>query len=243
MQYTEYLEKIKGFSFKTIEIYNKYAQELEQFDRDYKTMLISKPKYSSNTRRLIVSAIISYYKFLKDERWRELELPKKEVIVKDYIAFDEYKEMLKSINTRTKMGLQKRLVIRLLFETGIRSEELLNIKKKDIDGNEIKIFGKGKRQRIVKISEWLKEELEIYAKDKEHKLFNFQYKNLYSKVQSLSRDKKITPHMFRRGYAKYCFEKGVSIYDISLSMGHSSIETTAGYIKRDSEDVEIFKIF
>jgi integrase len=49
--------------------------------------------------------------------------------------------------------------------------------------------------------------------------------------------------MFRRGYAKYCFENKINIYDISLSMGHSSIETTIGYIKRNSEDVEIYKIF
>lgn len=243
MKYTEYLEKIKGFSFKTVEIYGRYAQELEFFDRDYRALLLSKPDYSQSTRRLIASAIISYYKFLKDVRWKEIELPKKEIIVKDYITYEEYKNFLLEINQRTKTGLQKRLVIRLLFETGIRSEELLHIQKEDIQGNQIKIYGKGKRQRIVKVSEWLMDEINLYSKNKNGRIFSFQYKNLYTKVQSLSQDKKITPHMFRRGYAKHCHDKGVSIYDISLSMGHSSIETTAAYIKRASDDVEIFKIF
>lgn len=243
MTYTEYLEKIKGYSFKTVEIYGKYAHELEMFGKDYKALLLSKPDYSQSTRRLIASAIISYYKFLGDDRWKEMELPKKQIIVKDYITFDEYKDFLTKINTKTKTGLQKRLVVRLLFETGIRSEELLHITKNDMNGNEIKIYGKGRRERIVKVSDWLMDEINLFAKYKTNRLFEFEYKNLYTKVQTLSKDKKITPHMFRRGYAKYCHDKGVSIYDISLSMGHSSIETTAAYIKRSSDDVEIFKIF
>ena len=63
-----------------------------------------------------------------------------------------------------------------------------------------------------------------------------------NKIRNLS-SKNYTPHMFRRGYAKHCFNKGISIYDISLSMGHSSIETTSNYIKRNSSDVNIFEIF
>lgn len=243
MKYTEYLEKIKGFSFKTIEVYDKYAVMLEKHNLDYKTMLLNLPNYSQNTKRLIISSIISYYKFLNDERWKELTLPKKEVLVRDYVSFQEYKMFLDDINTQTKTGQSKRLILRLLFETGIRSDELLKIKVSDIVGNEIKIYGKGRRQRIVKVSEWLNEELNSYIKHKDGRIFNFQYKNLYSKIRAIGRDKKITPHMFRRGYAKYCFDNGISIYDISLSMGHSSIETTSRYISRNSKDVEIHKIF
>jgi integrase/recombinase XerD len=50
------------------------------------------------------------------------------------------------------MGFQKRLILRLLFETGIRASELLSIKKNDVEGNRIKINGKGKRERIVYLS-------------------------------------------------------------------------------------------
>ncbi|RTZ69148.1 MAG: hypothetical protein DSZ21_00360 [Tenericutes bacterium] len=49
--------------------------------------------------------------------------------------------------------------------------------------------------------------------------------------------------MFRRGYAKYCFDNGISIYDISLSMGHSNINTTVSYINKNSDDISIYKIF
>lgn len=243
MKYTEYLEKIKGFSWKTVEVYSKYAHMLETHEKDYKKFLVSLPNYSQNTKRLIISSIICYYKFLNDDRWRELELPKREILVRDYVTYEEYRDILKKINVRTKLSIQKRLIVRLLFETGIRSSELLQIRVQDITSNEIKIFGKGRRQRIVKISEWLLDELNTYMADKTNEIFTFKYKNLYSKIRTINSKRKITPHMFRRGYAKYCFENGISIYDISLSMGHSSIETTSKYINRSSDDVEIYKIF
>lgn len=242
MNYINYLEKIRGFSFKTIEIYGKYAHTLDYYGLDYKKMLLDLPDYSSNTMRLIISSLISYYKFLNDDRWKELKLPKKVFNHQEYVTFDEYKEILASISQNTKTGRQKRLIVRLLFETGLRSVELLTIRKRDITDNYIKIYGKGKKKRIVRISKWLEDELNTYAQLKEDFLFEFGYKNLYKKITGL-RNKKINPHMFRRGYAKYCFLQGINIYDISLSMGHSSIETTANYIKRESKDVEIFQIF
>ncbi len=243
MTYKKYLEKIKNHSHKTVEIYLKYAYTLERYGLDYKSMLIDSENISINSRRLMISAMKSYYKFLKDDRYKELELPKKELIVKDFVSFEEYKNYLQKINRKTKMGFQKRIIIRLLFETGIRASELLNLKKKNIKGNELHIFGKGRRQRKVMVSPWLREEMEEYTKTSQDILFNFGYKNLYNKINILDETRKLSPHMFRRGYAKYCFEKGVNIYDISLSMGHSNIETTVGYIKRNSEDVEIYKIF
>ena len=152
MKYTDYLKKLKGFSSKTIIIYNKYAMMLEHHDLDYKKLYMSLPDYSNNTLRIIVSAMKSYYEFLKDDRKHELTLPKKEEKVKDYITFKEYNDLLKNVNPNCKTRIQLRLIIRLLFETGIRSEELLSIKVDDIYLNQIKINGKGKRERIVKIS-------------------------------------------------------------------------------------------
>lgn len=245
MKYTDYLEKMKGFSYRTIEIYNRWALELKNYNLDYKKLITSLPSYSSSTMRLIISSIISYYKFIGDDRYKELELPKKEIKVQNYITYEEYQKFLQGINNRTQKGMLRRLVVRLLFETGIRSSELLSIKKGDIQGNCIKIHGKGKKERIVKLSPWLLDELNQYIKSIKNKdtLFNFGYKNLYAKISFLDRSKKITPHMFRRGFAKYCHEKGISILDISLAMGHSSIETTASYIKKKSDDVHIYQIF
>lgn len=244
MEYLDYLENIRRFSDKTIKIYMKYYHDLKRFDYDYLSLLKAHSHLTQNSIRIIVSAVICYYKFIGDERHEELKLPKKTYVIKDSVSFEEYKEILTKVNHKTKTGFQKRLIIRLLFETGIRSQELLDIKKEDLFENRIKIFGKGKRERYVYISAWLQSELEEYCnKITSEKLFNFTYKNLYIKIRTLSKAKKITPHMFRRGYAKYLNNKGISIYDISLSMGHSNIETTIGYINKDSSDVKIYEAF
>lgn len=244
MKYNEWLRNIRGYSPQTITIYTRYINELNIVKGDYKKLLKKYTTTSNTTKRLILSAIKSYYKFTHDSRINEIELPKRDVVVNDYIKHDEYLKMLSNINKKTRMGFQKYIIVRLLFETGIRSQELLDIKKENIQGNRITIEGKGKKQRYVKISEWLLYDLKEYIRSIDsNELFEFEYKNLYSKIKRLNKNRKITPHMFRRGYAKYCFSKGISIYDISLSMGHSSIETTASYIKRNSRDVEIYKIF
>jgi integrase/recombinase XerD len=75
------------------------------------------------------------------------------------------------------------------------------------------------------------------------KVFNFGYKNLYQKIGSLDKNKKITPHMLRRGFASYCNEKSIPLYDISISMGHSDINTTASYINKTSGDIDLSNIF
>ena len=137
----------------------------------------------------MISAIKNYYKFKKDKRYEELEILKKEIIIKDFIKYEEYKKYLKKINFKTKTTFQKRIIIRLLFETGIRSSELLNIKN-----NKIHIFGKGKRQRKVLLSKWLKDELETYLENCGEILFPFGYKNLYNKISILDKTKKIRRH-------------------------------------------------
>ena len=244
MEYKNYLLSIRRYSTKTIEIYLRYAKELKKFKLDYRKLLLSKSHLSNNSIRIICSAIISYYKYLNDDRYKEIILPKKVVSIKDYISFEEYTQILQSINRKTNKGRMKRLIIRLLFETGIRSNELLEIRKKDIYKNRILIHGKGSKDRYIYITPWLQDELNEYISNiKTSKIFNFGYKNLYTKISTLKIQKKTTPHMFRRGYAKYCFDKGINIYDISLSMGHSDINTTIRYINKNSDDVSIYKIF
>ena len=244
MKYNEWLKNIKGYTNKTIEVYCKYEKELKDNKLDYKKAIVKHEGSSNSTKRLILSAYKKYYEFIKDKRKDEIELPKRGVVVRDFVTYDEYKGYLLSLSLKSKMNFQKYVIIRLLFETGIRSSELLNIRREDVLDKKIVIHGKGNKQRYVGLSEWLKNDLNRYMLNLDtDKLFDFQYKNLYSKIRRIDKTRKLTPHMFRRGYAKYCNSKGISIYDISLSMGHSSIDTTSTYIKKSSYDVSIETIF
>lgn len=243
-EFESHLKHIKGYSDKTIEIYLKYVRILEKNDDDYKKILILISKNSNNTKRVVLSAIKSYYKYIGDPRFDEITLPKKTSNILHYVTYEDYQNILNNINKKTNKKFMKYIIVRLLFETGIRASELLSIKKSDISANKIIVNGKGQSQRVINLSNDLILELNKYLINiTTEEIFNFGYKNLYKKINNIESNKKLTPHMFRRGYAKFCYSRGISIYDISLSMGHSDINTTAIYVKRKSEDVNITHIF
>jgi integrase/recombinase XerD len=151
MNYKNYLKNIKGYSEHTIKMYIKYSIELELVNLDYERLMNKYGNVSNNTRRVILSAIKKYLFFLGKDI-SKIELPKKDIVVMPYVKYDEYLFYLNSINKKTKMGLKKLVTLRLLFETGIRSSELLGILKTDIVKQQIKIRGKGNRERYVNIS-------------------------------------------------------------------------------------------
>lgn len=230
--FNNYLSNIKGYSKLTIKLYLKFALQLINNNYDYKLVIEKYSKSSNSTKRIILSAIKKYYLFIGDNRVNEIVLPKKEIKLMNYINYHEYLSILNFIsNNKNK---KSKIIIRLLFETGIRSSELLKITIKDIGRYEIKIHGKNHKERIIYLSNSLYVELleYIYENKIKNKLFNFKYKNLYKKISNLSPiiSKKISPHSFRRGFASYCITKNISIFDLSLMMGHNSIETTKRYI-------------
>lgn len=203
---------------------------------------------SVNTKRIILSAIKCYLKYIKDERYKEIELPKKEEKVTNYITYDEYRKMLEHLEKNSKRNIKKILLIKLLFETGLRSYEILNIKKENIDNEKIRIFGKGKKERLVFFSNSLNVYLQHFLNNmnENDNLFNFQYKNLYKLTKELGKkviNKNISPHMFRRGFATHCINLNIGIYEISIMMGHKNINTTRGYIRSESKIMLMKDIF
>jgi integrase/recombinase XerD len=139
------------------------------------------------------------------------------------------------------------LIIRMLYETGIRSKELLSIHKQDINNNEIIIKGKGGKERIVYLSNNLKELLHGYINNNhiDQQLFPFKYKNLYKMIATLSKylDKKVSPHSFRRGFASYCINRNTNLYTLSQMMGHVDLNTTKSYICNYSYANEMTNLF
>lgn len=244
MNYTNYLINVKGFTPSTANTYMRYVNLLKESNNDYNKALAKLSNASNNTKRLALSAMKSYYKYIKDKRHLEIELPKREIKCLEWVTYEEYKQLLERYTTRTKTSFTTRMVIRLLFETGIRSSELLSIKKSDIVNNRIKIYGKGKKERYIYISEWLRNELVEFSKSiTNDEIFQFTYKNLHKKVTKILPSRRLTPHMFRRGYAKHLDKMGISIYEISISMGHNDINTTASYIKKTSENLNLSNMF
>lgn len=234
--FKSWLINIKGYSLKTVDVYLKYANVLIENKCNYDLAMKMYAKTTNNTKRVILSSFKKYYEFIDDNRKLEISLPKKEKRAQDYVTIDEYVNLINFLeNHKTKtFGL---VLVRMLFETGVRSSELLNIKVTDVFKSRIRIYGKNRLERFVFVCESLEEminELKNEAiKNKQKFLFPIGYKALYKRIKNLSKrvDKKLSPHMFRRGFATHCAKQNIGIFQISLMMGHENINTTKAYIK------------
>lgn len=242
MEYEKYLINILGYSKNTAHVYLFYIQKLLACNNDYKNFMNNNIQHSNNTKRVALSAMKNWYKYTKNNCYDEIVLPKKDKVIKDYITFEEYNVLINAY-CRNKIKI---LIVMFLFQTGVRSSELLSIKIIDINEQKIIINGKGKKQRIIYISSKLKDCIEDHIKIKDLKsddnLFDFDYRNLYKHISSMGAliNKKISPHMFRRGFATYCMNKNIGIYEISLMLGHENINTTMCYL-RNEEKIEVMK--
>lgn len=246
LEYKNYLTNILGYSNKTIATYLFYVQKLLYYKSNYLILMNSYLTKTNNTKRVMLSAIKNYYKFKDNETRNKIVLPKKEKNVKDHISFDEYNKLLNILLAKPKKYFQKILIIKILFETGIRSSELLGIKVEHINEQKIIINGKNKKQRIIYVSLNLLNLINDYIFLKKlspwNFLFDFNYRNLHKHINYLGNliNKKLTPHMFRRGFATYCLDKNIGIYEISLMMGHENINTTKTYLRNEYK-IEIMK--
>lgn len=245
--YYNYLANFKGYSDFTCKTYCRYAHELVCNELDYFRVLNNHQNTCNNTKRVIISAIKKYYEYIKDERMHELKLPRKEKNLQEYLSYDDYKKMLRFFKYRHTINTQEIiLLIRVLFETGIRANELLNIKRKDVFEDKIKINGKNNKQRFVYLDKQLLELIRNTITNDEDKVFPYSYKNLYKKILRAGRksiQKNISPHMFRRGFATYCSENNIDIFELCHLMGHENINTTKMYIKKEVNGNLVMELF
>ena len=171
-EFISYLEYEKGYSNKTVISYEK---DLELFNlflndigiknincidynviRKYLSFLHDQGLETSSISRKI-STFRSFFKYcLKNKTIKEnpmtlISNPKKEKKLPKYLNYDEIEKLLDSIDISKKEGIRNKLIIELLYSTGIRVSELVSIKFKDImiKEGQIRILGKGNKERIV----------------------------------------------------------------------------------------------
>jgi len=163
----------------------------------------------------------------------------------DYLTEDEVNKI---INTASK-NHKHWLILQTLWETGMRAEELTKLKAEHIvppDSQHpplIHVYGKGKKERFIPISNNLYNLLRIYLgnKKKGYVFTNKQGKQLtttairlivykYAEKAGITRFK-IHPHTFRHSRAVHLLKKGMALNELQLFLGHSNLETTAIYLK------------
>ena len=229
-KYINFLKRNK-YSINTINTYRCVLNKYKPLMHDIRLIKKEITKYSNspNTAWLHYNVILSFLKFQKDKRvatLKELKLPP---IPNKYMHVFSKNYLLKKTQDLTDY---KNVIVRFLFETGMRASELFNIQ--EIKNKTLIIKGKGSKVR------------EIFHNNETTKLlkdFNFTTKTLRVWVKNVL-GKKYTPHSIRRSHATHMLLKGANPKMVMLQLGHSKLETTYKYLQMSKRDnLKIYKKF
>lgn len=265
--------KNKNYSNYTIDSYNKdldnFYVYLNQnntdikkvnykFLRGYLTVLYDK-KYSKKTIARNISTLKSFFKYLKKQNIIEsnpmnlIKTPKIDKKLPKFLNYDDLEKILSIPDTTTFLGKRNALILELLYSTGVRVSELVNIKLNDIDLSEEKILilGKGNKERYVLFGSKAKEKMLDYLKEKTDDspyLIVNRYGNkitdrgirkiLDSIILDASLSYKISPHTLRHTFATHMLDSGADIEIVKELLGHESLSTTQIYTHVTSESLK-----
>lgn len=276
-KYLEYLKVVKKYSDKTIEsyyddltLYNEFLGNsfINILDIDYDTVKeYMKYLYSLNISKSSISRKLSsirgLYNYLvredmvKDNYFNRINNPKKDKYLPKFLKDEEDNKIFEVCKYDTPINQRNSVIIELLYATGIRVSELVNIKISDIDINErtIKVVGKGSKERMVIFNNHTKKAIEIYLNDGYHefnklssgylilnkdgnKLSERYIRNIINKlVTKAGLDIKISPHTFRHTFATDMLEDGSDLMTVKELLGHESLNTTSIYTHVTNEQI------
>ena len=251
-EFEMYLE-LEGKSQNTVRMYSYYVRKFleEGNDVNARSALrflakLKKNGYSNKSLNLVVQALKAYFRFEGlEEEAEKLKSPKVPRSLPKNLTKEEVKKLLGVIPPTRK---RDRLIVLLLYGSGLRVSELCNLKIDDIDFERSLIIvrgGKGAKDRIVPISKALLRAIEDYLKtrsDDSEYLIVEERRNRKDKLSPKTvwylLDKygkkagiKVTPHMLRHSFATHMLENGIDIRVIQEILGHSNLSTTQIYTK------------
>jgi len=238
-----------------------YKAYLTSLDRKTPQKKAGQKQLSSFSINRMLSTLRSYIKFLIDLDYSVPIAPEVIKLVKTekkHPRVSEFDEIVALIESPTqfekngKVGIRNRAMLEILFSTGMRISELLNLKKEQIDKTgRIFIRGKGKKERFVYLTqraqEYLKKYLDIRKETNSSYLFiPYRGKNALKKDRKISTNYlqekvkqyrellglniPISCHSIRHGFATYLAEEGASPVAIQILLGHESLDTTTRYV-------------
>ena len=256
LQFIEYIDKNEGIKdFNEVEIitFRSFIAYLNSDSNENDEKSSSSVGKRSINRK--ISALRTFFKYLneqeivKNNKVGYISMPKFEKGLPTVLNKDDIDKIRAVINTDKITGVRDRLIVELLYSSGIRASELIDMSEHMINMSEreIRVIGKGNKERITFFSQnaekWLKHYIDLKKRD---------YKNYDSSVifvnsrgeklnsRSLRRlitdyakkadiNKEVTPHVFRHSFATTLLNKGIDIRYLQELLGHSSISTTQIY--------------
>lgn len=259
--YTLDVQKLADFSEREFPQKNPLELELEHLRRFVNTLAAL--EISAYTQARIISGIKAFYRFLMyEDRINEdpaqlLEAPKLGRKLPDTLSYPEIEQLLEAIPLGEPEGHRNRAMLEILYSSGLRVSELVELKKSQVfaDIGFLRVVGKGNKERLVPIGKDALRYLKIYQEQvRVHQTptkGNEEYVFLNRRGQKLTRvmifliikktaeqagiKKNISPHTFRHSFATHLIEGGADLRAVQEMLGHESITTTEIYTHLDRD--------
>ena len=228
----------------------KYKNLQEDHINQYISFLFQRKMRSSSVNRKI-SSIKSFYiflvkrNFLKNSPLNDLVTPKQEKYLPESMSEAEVDKLLNSPDVSNKIENRDKAMIEMLYATGMRISELVNLKITDVDMKRcvVKVFGKGSKERLVPFGETALDSLRSYLNEREQssskEIFLSNRGKKMTRVAFWQRVKvylirenlknSISPHTLRHAFATHLLNRGADLRSVQLLLGHSDLSTTQIY--------------
>ncbi|MBQ8193388.1 MAG: tyrosine recombinase XerD [Bacilli bacterium] len=272
-KYLDYLKYERKLSDNTIDSYKYDLKRFDTFfegnviDLEYKDLVkYIESIYDLNSRSINhhITVLNSFYMFLVDDNiikenpCNNLVSPKMTKKLPVYLTEDEIDSLL-NINLVTCYDYRNKAMLELLYATGLRITELINLKITDVDIENcfVRVFGKGKKERIVPVSDIALKYLIIYVKEYRNEILKSHisdylfvsnsYKNisrqgffkiLKNECKRANIEKNVSPHVLRHSFATHLLKHGADLRIIQELLGHEDISTTQIYAHLVNEKIK-----
>ena len=267
--YLTYLTAERGASPHTVDAYNRDIIGFIKFLEDGGLSLSDKPErscienyighmreFGKKTRSIVrsISALRGLFNFLladgiiSHNPLEDIEIPKYSPPIPEVLSEQEVIELLK-LPTGSKTSLRDRMILELLYATGLRVSELIKLKKSDInlEGGFVIASGKRSKERVVPLNIYSKDTIKAYLKEENPPgayllpnkrggmLTRQAIWKIIRKYAAKMAKEHISPHTMRHTFATHLLEGGADLRSVQILLGHEDISTTQIYTHVDSK--------
>ncbi|MBR91475.1 MAG: tyrosine recombinase [Dehalococcoidia bacterium] len=279
--FSNYLSVERGYSTNTLEAYKNDILDLLKFlekiqIKNLKNVsqeniygyieILNSKKYKNSTKSRKIASNKSFFKFLRAENYiqsnpfSEFSQPKVSNKIPDIISIEEIDSIieLSKINNNKFQGYRDSTMIELMYATGMRVSELVNLNLSNIYSSDsiITTIGKGDKQRNIPVYRKVITNIELYISTYRKKYAKFETDALFitrlgkrmsrqafwliikNIATSAGISKKISPHMIRHSFATHLLQGGASLKNVQDLLGHTNIATTQIYTQLSNEYVK-----
>ena len=277
-EYHTYLKLERGLSDNSVTAYELDFRRLKEYMDKYHIDVVRanfddlqnfvfetfKDIKSAKTQARLLSSIHSFYRFLLYHHYIEqdpselLEMPRVEKHLPEVLSVEEIDAMIAQIDMSKAEGHRNRAIIEMLYGSGLRVSELIELKLSNIYREEgyMRILGKGSKQRLVPISLIADEQFSYWLADRnmldiKPEATDIAFLNHYGRqltramiftivkrlAEAAGIQKTISPHTLRHSFATHLLQNGADLRIIQQLLGHESIVTTEIYTHVDIQDL------